>query len=246
MEGLLMKKLLVISALFGAVAINNLGAMDQELKQSQQRTHRFIDLLCCLNIHNVPTDLDSVIINSIVLVHMAPLMASLNTLNTNTQVSFFCKSLLTFCNEVVKPENSFMLSDQELGDLLASLLKKKNISLLTFVTNPNSGNYSVLFLLVRYAKPQTNPALIKAIRIVLAAAGDQVNDLAKLKSSCGNSVLYVAVVNKLPAIVQILLDTPGINTYELIMLSGYDGRTPYDIARESGNDKIIALIKSLI
>jgi hypothetical protein len=190
----------------------------------QDQIHALSELLCCLQLNNTPPDIGPLIIKPMILLYANHYFEHAFKIKELYSDSFsLSKLLLQFCNDLLNFDERFM-PYQELGTLLSSFLEKKEKSLITLA---DGYKRSVLHFIADSPK---EPVSIRALKIILAAIGDNAHLLVLMQNYWKQTALDIPAYYGHSSFAQILLNAPGVNPHKLVMIQNDNKETALHIA----------------
>lgn len=186
------------------------------------------ELLCCLALKEVPSDIHPLLITFFVFANAAQEFKPL----CEGCPKILCGSLLRWCKNIPTLPRDLMPYEQ-LGALFASYCAKNNINLVSLA---DCNKQTILHNIVLTGKKKANVITkSKAIQILHNATKSDVHTLSFAKDHSGWTALHWAASEGDNALVQQLLSPAQINKQELVMAKDLIDQTALHSAVSSGH-----------
>lgn len=204
-----------------------------ELSLEEQAMQQVTELLCCLDLNDVPTDIDSLIIEPLTLINNV-LLSFEQSIDSKDPIHIR-SSLITFCAKLAKVTD--WIDTNELGKQLATFCTKKGISLLD---TPDATKFTILHHCAEaysFEKPvELGQARLtyklKTLKIVLAAVGEKAQELAMAQDMWNGTALFRAAAYGSDEMITTILTTPTIDAQKLVLMRDDKGKTVLHIAAQ--------------
>lgn len=215
---------------------NAIEVFQQPLSQEQTKKS-VIEILCCLYKIGMITDTDPIIIQFVIFTQTREnITEHFDTKNPKT----LCFSLLKSCEKLPDLVNRFM-PFTELGSLVAYQCAQKGINLENFSSDDKT---TILHCLALTDTSMFNQeTIIKVLTFLCSIENINKQKLAVARDDFKYTALHYAVTAGHDYFIKHLINTPGINAQELVMIHDCKEHTAFDIAKHKNNHTIIALLQ---
>ncbi len=221
----------LLSAVIALLPISSSShAMDlpkPELSLEEQAMEQVTELLCCLDLNDVPTDIDPIIVKPLTLINYV-LLSFEQSIDSKDPIHIR-SSLIIFCEKLAKVTH--WIDTNELGKQLATFCTKRGISLLD---TPDGTKFTILhhFAEAYSFRSDITDNNLKALKIVLAAVGKNAQELAMVRDMHDSTALARAAAYGSDEMIITILTTPTIDAQKLVLMKDPKGKTVLHIAAQ--------------